>query len=213
MQISEGVFKMAVYALVCLTGGVLLGLELLASRIMAPFFGTSIFVWGAIISVFLLSLSVGYAVGGRVADRLPTFGRLALTILASAATTVIIPFMSTAVSYGTLSMVGDLRLAVLLACVVLFLVPSVLMGMVSPYVIKLTARRLEDLGQTAGNIYAFSTLGSIGGTIGTSFYLIPSMGAQSIVLLLSGLLVLAALLAFVLGRVAPPAPEACGRGA
>lgn len=184
----------AVYLIAFISGCALLGLELVASRILAPFFGNSIYVWGALISVFLLALSLGYYLGGIIADRLPSFNSLGRIIMVTAFFICLIPFLAHPLSYGILTIGCDLRLAVLLASLGLFLVPSVLMGMVSPYVIKLSATRLERIGKTAGNVYAVSTIGSITGAILVAFFLVPLMGSRNIVFLLAGMLVLAAVL-------------------
>ncbi len=190
-----------VYLIAFISGCALLGLELVASRILAPFFGNSIYVWGALISVFLLALSLGYYLGGIVADRLPSFNSLGRIILVTAFFTCLIPFLANPLSYMILTMGLDLRLAVLLAAVGLFLLPSVLMGMVSPYVIKLSAEKLECIGKTAGNVYAISTIGSITGAIMVSFFLVPLMGSRGIVFLLAGMLVLAAGLSLLSERI------------
>lgn len=193
--------RTTIYLIAFISGCSLLGLELVASRVLAPFFGNSIYVWGALISVFLLALSLGYYLGGIVADRLPSFNSLGRIILVTAFFTCLVPFLANPLSYMILTMGLDLRVAVLLAALGLFLLPSVLMGMVSPYVIKLSARRLEDIGKTAGNVYAISTMGSISGAILVSFFLVPVMGSRSIVFLLAGMLFLAALLSLASERL------------
>lgn len=193
--------RAAIYLIAFISGCALLGLELVASRILAPFFGNSIYVWGALISVFLLALSLGYYLGGIVADRLPSFNSLGRIILVTAFFTCLIPFLANPLSYAILTVGMDLRLAVLLAATGLFLLPSVLMGMVSPYVIKLSADRLERIGKTAGNVYAVSTIGSISGAILVSFFLVPLMGSRGIVFLLAGMLLLAAGLSLVSQRL------------
>jgi len=193
--------RAAIYLIAFISGCSLLGLELVASRVLAPFFGNSIYVWGALISVFLLALSLGYYLGGIVADRLPSFNSLGRIIMVTAFFTCLIPFLANPLSFMILTMNLDLRLAVLLAALGLFLLPSVLMGMVSPYVIKLSAHRLEDIGKTAGNVYAISTMGSISGAILVSFFLVPLMGSRGIVFLLAGMLLVAAGLSLLSQRL------------
>ena len=189
-----------IYIIALLSGAVLLGLELLASRLLAPFFGNSIYVWGAIISVFLLSLSLGYFLGGKVADKLPSFNTLGRIIVVTAVFTLLIPFLTKPLCYSILTLQLDVRIAVLSACLGVFLIPSILMGMVSPYIIKLSAEKLENIGQTAGNVYAVSTLGSISGAILVSFFLIPAIGSKAIIFLCTGTLLVAAGLCFVTER-------------
>ena len=176
------------YAIAFFSGCVFLGLELVSSRVLAPFFGNSIHVWGALISVFLFALTVGYFLGGRLADRRPRFGVLGMVMGLAAVGIAAVPSLSAPVSVAVLAAGLDFRLAVLLACTLLFIAPSVLMGMVSPYVIKLSAERLEQVGRSAGDIYAISTLGSISGALGVAFFLVPAIGSTAILYLLAGTL-------------------------
>lgn len=168
------------YTIVFLSGAVFLVLEIMASRVLAPFFGNSVFVWGSLISVFLFGLSLGYFLGGILADYRPTFKVLALIILIASLFVAIIPFITYPIGGVIVSHDLDLRLAVLLAAVCYFLLPSILMGMVSPYVIKLNTREIAVLGQSAGSIYAISTMGSIIGALLASFYLIIAFGTRAI---------------------------------
>jgi spermidine synthase len=183
------------------SGAVLMGLEIVGSRIIAPFFGSSVYVWGGLISIFLGALSLGYYLGGTMADRWPHptllaallgFAGLAILSLNIIARPVLLAFDA-----------WDLgpRLNPLLASIVLFAVPSILMGTTSPFAIKLVARDLATVGTNAGLLYALSTTGSIAGTIGTAFFLIPSLGVRTILYLLGGsLLALAGLLLLREGR-------------
>jgi MFS family permease len=173
--------RLLIYSIAFLNGAVLLGLEIVASRMLAPYFGNSIYVWGSLISVFLLALSIGYGLGGIIADKVPTFKALGLIILAAGVLVILLPLVSLPVSKAIAGMNLDGRSGALLASAVFFLVPSVLMGMVSPYVIKLSAHDLAAIGTTAGLVYAVSTVGSIAGAIGVSFFLIPLMGTRAIV--------------------------------
>ncbi|MDF1555384.1 MAG: fused MFS/spermidine synthase [Deferrisomatales bacterium] len=185
-----------------LSGMVLLGLEIVASRLLAPWFGSSVYVWGSLISVFLLALSIGYAVGGVVADKAPSYRGLAGVLMAASLLVLALPFVSFPVCEWIAARDLDSRAAVLLASAIFFLTPSILMGMVSPYVIRLSASRIESVGRTAGSIYSVSTVGSITGALAVSFYLIPVMGTHAILTLSAGLLLLASALCAVGGRVA-----------
>ena len=189
--------KFLLYTIVFLSGAIFLVLEIIASRVLAPFFGNSVFVWGSLISVFLFGLSLGYFWGGILADYRPTFKVLALIILISSLFVAIIPFISYPIGGVILSYDLDLRLAVLLAAVFYFLVPSILMGMVSPYVIKLNTREFAVLGQSAGTIYAMSTMGSIIGALLTSFYLIIAFGTRAILWGSSAVLFMASCLCLI----------------
>ncbi len=186
--------KLLVYTIAFLNGAVLLGLEIVASRVLAPYFGNSIFVWGSLISVFLLALSIGYFWGGSMADRYPSFTVLAMVVFVASAFVLVLPLIYLPASRFMVSLDLEFRLSVLLTTMLFFLLPSVLIGMVSPYIIKLSASELAVIGQTAGNIYSVSTMGSITGALGVSFFLIPVMGTRAIILLAGGMLILAGLL-------------------
>lgn len=169
------------YLVVFGSGAMLMALEMVGSRILAPHFGTSIFVWGSLIGVFLGALSLGYVLGGALSDRYPHPSGLAAILAAAGATVAVVPLAAGPVQLGLLGRDLGPRLGPLLACTALFFVPSVFMGMVSPYAIRLQARALDRVGNTAGRLYGLSTLGSIAGTILTSFYLIPALGVRAIV--------------------------------
>lgn len=186
--------RFLVYTIAFLTGAVLLGLEIVASRVLAPYFGNSIFVWGSLISVFLLALSIGYFWGGSMADRYPSFTVLAMVVFVASVFVLVLPLVYLPASRFMASLDLEFRLSVLLTSMLFFLLPSVLIGMVSPYMIKLSASELAVIGQTAGNIYSVSTMGSITGALGVSFFLIPVMGTRAIILLAGGMLILAGLL-------------------
>jgi predicted membrane-bound spermidine synthase len=170
-----------VYGVAFLSGAVLLGMEIVASRVLAPWFGNSVYVWGSLISVFLLALSLGYWLGGLLADRRPSLRTLAAVLAAAAAFTLPLPFVYLPVSRLIVALELEFRFSVLLACLLFFLAPAVLMGMVSPFVIKLSATGLDVIGRTAGNVYAVSTVGSITGALVVSFFLIPTLGTRAIV--------------------------------
>lgn len=191
------------------SGAVLMGLEIVGSRIIAPFFGSSVYVWGGLISIFLGALSLGYYLGGTMADRWPRASLLA-TLLALAGLTILaLNVIARPVLFAFDAWDLGPRLNPLLASIVLFAVPSILMGTTSPFAIKLVARDLATVGTKAGVLYALSTTGSIAGTIGTAFFLIPSLGVRTILYLLGGsLLALAGLLLLHEGRSLRPAMAA-----
>ncbi|MDR7523626.1 MAG: fused MFS/spermidine synthase [Armatimonadota bacterium] len=191
------------------SGAVLMGLEIVGSRVIAPFFGSSVFVWGALISIFLGALSLGYYLGGTAADRWPRSGVLAALLSAAGVAIIALNVASRPVLLAFDAWDLGPRLSPLLSSIVLFAVPSVLMGMTSPFAIKLVAQDLATVGATAGVLYALSTAGSIFGTIATAFFLIPALGVRAILLLLGGtLLALAGLLVAGTGRVLRPARTA-----
>jgi spermidine synthase len=182
--------------LVFIAGGVLMGLEIVGSRILAPYFGNSVFVWGSLISLFLIALSAGYYIGGRWSDHHPSRVLLNSIVLAVAAWMFIIPVMADPVCDAFLRAGFGEKSGPFLAAGVLFLFPSVGMGMVSPFAIRLAAHAVATLGRTAGALYALSTLGSIAGTMLTTFVLIPMFGASSILQGLAAALLITAAATF-----------------
>lgn len=177
----EGVTPLVLYFIVFGSGAMLMSLQMVGSRLLAPYFGTSIFVWGSLIGVFLGALSLGYFLGGALSDRLPRTEVLAGVLTAAGAAVAFIPLVSTPVQTWVIARAPGPQAGPLLSSTLLFFVPSVLMGMVSPYAIKLKTRDLGQVGNMAGRLYGVSTCGSILGTVATSFYLIPALGVQAIV--------------------------------
>ena len=191
-----GVLQLTVF--VC--GAVLLGLEIVGSRVLAPYFGSSIFVWGSLISTFLAGLTIGYYMGGFLADRRPRLLAMAVLILIAGVLVVILPVVHPMVNRTIASVDFGPRLSPLVATVCLFFLPSVFMGTVSPYAIKLAASSLATIGNTAGLIYAISTAGSIVGALLTAFYLIQMIGVRSILYSLGVTLMALALLLIIIHR-------------
>jgi MFS family permease len=200
--------KMILYAIVFLSGTVVLALEILASRILQPKFGSSIYVWGSLIAVFMAGLASGYYLGGHISDRRGSFVRFGLLLLFSAALIVGLSFCSAPVCsmiFRRLSMDTVERTGPLLASLVLFFVPTTALGTVSPYAVRLFADDPSRLGRQVGALYALSTVGSILGTLGTTFYLILWMKTSRAILLLGAIQALLALIALAYGLLTRPA--------
>lgn len=178
---------------VFISGAVLMGLEMTGSRVLATHFGSSIYVWGAIIGIFLAALSLGYYSGGMLADKKPTFFLLNLLLIIAGFWLLLIPFYANAICRSVLQLNPGERLGPLISTTILFGGPSVLLGMVSPYSVRLAAREIERLGNVAGRLYALSTFGSIAGTLLTAFWLIPAVGVRTLLQVLGLGLVLLAL--------------------
>ena len=178
-----------------LSGAILMALEIVGSRVLAPDFGGSIFVWGSLIGVFLAALSVGYALGGGIADRRPRAWLLGLFLLLAGAFILLLPRYGTEVCARIAERDFGDRASPLLAAFALFFVPGVLMGVTSPFVIRLTARSVERIGRTAGLVYAVSTIGSIAGTLGSAFYLLTLWGTKMVLYRLGAALIVTALIA------------------
>jgi spermidine synthase len=176
---------------VFVAGAVLLGVELAASRVLAPYFGNSLFVWGALIGVVLAGLATGYWVGGALADRLPAPRLLVWVAGAGALTVLAIPLIDEPILEGVVAWDPGPRLDPLVASIALFGAPSVLLAAVTPIAIRLRARSLEEVGSTAGRLFGLSTAGSIFGTFAAAFFLIPEVGSDQLFALAAGALLLA----------------------
>jgi spermidine synthase len=183
---------MKLKAVVFICGAVVMALELLGSRVIAPFYGNSLFAWGSLIGVILGALSAGYYYGGRAADKDPTFYSLSMIILKAGFFVAVIPLLSQLILVPEFVYLLGMKYGPLVSVTLLFAVPSVLLGMVSPYSVKLAAKNIAGIGNVAGDLYAISTLGSIFGTFATAFFLIPEVGVKSIIYLLSVTLILTA---------------------
>jgi MFS family permease len=168
--------------IVFICGAVVMSFEILGSRVLAPNFGSSVFVWGSLISVFLAGLSAGYYLGGWLADRNPSSRKLGLMIIVPGILFLTFPLYSTPVSDWLFVKDLGVRLSPLLASLILFLIPSVFLGIVSPYTAKLMICSLHTSGKTIGTLYALSTFGSIIGTLITSFYLITIAGTNALIM-------------------------------
>lgn len=154
--------------------------EILGSRILAPTFGTTLHVWSAIITVTLAALAVGYAWGGRIADRRPGLAVLT-TVMAIAAGALLISDLMTkpvlSAAYGA-GMIGG----TFIAATVLFLPTLLLLGMVSPMAVR-AAADYQHLGTSVGNLYALSTIGSVAGSLAVSLILIPNLSVHTAIAL------------------------------
>jgi predicted membrane-bound spermidine synthase len=166
--------------LVFVAGACSLAVELSASRLLAPYFGTSLFIWANLIGLILVYLTVGYYVGGRIADRFPR-----ATVLYGMTTTAaflisLIPFISRPIMHWSQSSFATYSIGVfygsLVSVILLFALPMILLGCVSPFAIRLSIEQLGKSGRTSGQLYAISTAGSIVGTFLPVLWLIPSIG-------------------------------------
>ena len=164
--------------------------ELAGSRMLAPYLGTSIFVWTSIIGVILGSLSIGYWLGGKLADKKTSFDFLSSIILGAACAIFFVFIVKDLILY--LFQLGRFGIEVssFLSSLFLFAPASILLGIVSPYATRLKITNLENSASTVGNLYAISTVGSIAGTFFAGFFLIPHLGTTNIILLLSATLVI-----------------------
>jgi spermidine synthase len=165
------------------SGAVIMIVELIGSRVIGPSFGVSLFVWTSIITVTLVSLALGYWLGGRLADARHTSDALFLIILAAGLYLLAVPSCKNFVLKTAISM--GLRGGTLFSAAALFAPPLFLLGMVAPYIVKLLLTSEGGVGSTVGRLYAVSTAGSFLGTISTGFVLIPNVGVSNIIYLSS----------------------------
>ncbi len=166
-------------------------IELVAGRIMAPYVGVSLYTWTSIIGVVLAGISIGAYLGGLMADRFPNPSTLGwLLFLSGIGAFTISPLTNL---LGAAQINTTLMMRILLLTTFIFFVPSCILGMISPVVVKLTLSNLAKTGNVVGKIYAFSTLGSIIGTFATGFFLISWMGTRNILLTVGVILIFSAL--------------------
>jgi spermidine synthase len=192
----------SIEVLAFVVGAASLGAEIAAARLMAPWFGASTIVWANTIATVLVSLSVGYFIGGRLADRDPSPAGLAKVVLAAAVLLAIVPFIANPflrVSVEALDSVSaGAFVGSLLGVLVLIAVPVMLLGAVAPYAVRLRVTTVEEAGRVAGRLYAISTLGSLAGVFLAALVLVPFVGTRRTFLVFAVALALVAALG--LGR-------------
>lgn len=154
------------------SGFAIMCIEMLGARILAPYFGSSVYVWGSIIAVFMLSLAFGYLLGGRLSARHPNPITYALFFVGAALFSLPIVLVADSVMELIFDQVADPRYGSLLAAILLYFVPICIMGMISPYSVRLLVENEQQSGSMTGLLFFTSTLGSFLGTILTSFYFV-----------------------------------------
>lgn len=187
--------------LVVCAGAASLAIEFGASRLLAADFGDSLFVWASLIGLILLYLTVGYYVGGQVADRYPQPALLYALALIAAALIALVPVIAAPVLKWALFTFIFLPFGVfygsLASVLALFALPTILLGCVSPFVIRLRVRQVGSSGRTAGHLYALSTLGSIGGTFLPVLWLMPTIGTRLTFIVFALLVALVSLIGLI----------------
>ncbi len=186
-----------IYFTVFISGMTTLAAELSASRLIGNVFGTSNLVWAAIIGLMLLYLTLGYFLGGKLADKSPHAENMYKVLAWGAFTLGIVPYIANPVLRAAATAFDGLQVSVMMgafvAVLVLFSIPITLLGMISPYAIRLTMDDTEKAGKISGNIYAISTLGSFLGTYLPVLVLIPTVGTTNTFLIFSLFLLFVAL--------------------
>jgi len=192
--------------MVFISGMTTLAVELSASRLLDPFFGNSLVIWATIIGLMLLYLTVGYYLGGRWADKDPQPTTLFQITAAAAFLVGLIPFISTPVLRWSVAGFATYDVAILassfISVLILFSVPITLLGMVSPFAIRLALvdKDVQQGGQIAGSIYALSTLGSLIGTFLPVLFLIPTVGTRLTFFILAANLLIMSIIGLMLNR-------------
>jgi hypothetical protein len=178
----------ALYLTSITCGFCMMALEILGGRFIQPVFGSSIDVWAAIISVFILSLSIGYVAGGRIADRSHTNAALGWVILLAGVFFCLTPWYGMPLMLGLGEAVHTARWGVLLAALLLFLIPSLLLGMVSPILVKLVFTGADKVGSTTGTLYAIGSVGNVLGILVSDYVLLAYVPINTTILVMGGVL-------------------------
>src|SRR5947209_12857397 len=174
-----------------------LALEMCASRLLAAYFGTSLFIWANLIGLILLYLTVGYFIGGRLADRHPSERLLCILTALAALSITVIPFVSQSILNWSITGIAEISVSIfvssLLGTILLSAVPVTLLGLVSPFAIRLATKDIVQSGRVSGSLYAISTCGSILGAFLPVLWLIPTFGVRRTLLIFGALLFAASL--------------------
>jgi len=155
-----------------IAGFIIMAIELLGGRILAPYFGSSIYVWGSIITVFMLSLSVGYLSGGKLSLLNPNLKTYGTFFIGAALLLIPLILWANPIMEFLFLQIEDPRYGSLVVSMILFFIPTAIMGMIAPYSVRLLVQSTHGSGHVAGKLYFVSTLGSALGTLATSFYLV-----------------------------------------
>ena len=186
------------------TGAVVMALEILGSRLLAPVFGSSLYVWGALIGVILAAMSSGYAFGGWISDRYTDGRVLAALLLFSGSWTFLIAWGKQPILFEIEKLVQDPRLGPCLAATILLAPPAFGLSGVLPAMLRLAVADMDHLGRQTGRMIALSTVGSLVGTWGTAFFLLSWLGSQSLVAWLGGIQVVLGMLWLMKGTAVRP---------
>jgi len=188
-----------VLVLAFLSGFIIMAIELLGGRILAPYFGSSIFVWGSIITVFMLSLSIGYLCGGKLSLLKPDLRLYGSFFVGAAILLLPLVFAGNEIMEAVFLRIEDPRYGSLVVSMLLFFLPTAIMGMIAPYSVRLLVISTDGSGHVAGKLYFISTLGSALGTLATSFYLVLWFEVNQILITMCMALLCAGFVAIMTG--------------
>lgn len=202
-------YALLVFLLAFSGGFSIMSIEMLGGRIMAPYFGSSIYVWGSIITIFMVALSIGYLIGGQLSLRNPSLKKFGALFLFCALAVMPMAWIANPLMEWVFMRIEDVRYGSLVAATGLFFFPTVAMGIISPYAVRLLVHNTHHSGAVAGKLYFVSTAGSAGGVLMTSFYFVLWMEMDHILFMLAGVLAVCGALALtgaaVIGERAEPA--------
>jgi spermidine synthase len=194
---SPAMFQAVIYIVAFVTGAIVMSFEMLGSRYLNPYFGSGIYTWAALISTVLAALTAGYFIGGFIADRTVSAAVLGVIVGVASVYLLVLPIFADAILRLVSDTIDNVQLGSLYAALAIMFLPVVLLGVYSPFAVRLVLHNAQRSGTVAGTVYGVSTAGSIAGTLGTTFFLIPTIGTHAITLWLgaagigSGLLLLA----------------------
>ncbi|MCX6781561.1 MAG: fused MFS/spermidine synthase [Candidatus Magasanikbacteria bacterium] len=182
--------------IVFICGAVVMILELAGSRVMAPYLGTSLIVWSSLIGLILGALSFGYWWGGKIADKLPNWKTFSGIIFLAAIFIGLTAIFKEPILITLQEIIKNIRTNSIVSTCILFVPASLMLGMVSPYAVRLKIHDVQNSGKTVGNLYAISTLGSIFGTFLAGFYLLATFGTTKILYILAISLIVVSIASF-----------------
>jgi len=183
-RVESVALRAVIYVGAFVTGAIVMGFEMLGSRYLNPYFGSGIYTWASLISTVLAALAVGYFAGGQVADRHPSGRVLGAAVLIGSAFILALPSFATVLLEALLDAIDDIKVGSLISAFVLMFFPVAFYGAYSPFAIRLLLHSTQASGGVSGGVYAISTAGSIVGTLGTTFFLIPAIGTRAITFML-----------------------------
>ena len=194
-MLREGISDIQIVRfIVFVSGAVVMGVEIMASRLLAPYYGDSVYTWGSLIAVIMIALAIGYRRGGKKADRYASYMGLLNLVMIAGTFVTLIPLSAPFV----LELVRELGIPQmyepLLPSVILLTIPTMYLGMVSPYALRLVAKNLDEIGDVSGGLSSLNTIGSIFGTFLTVFFLIPNFGTRETLLSMGVFLVMISLI-------------------
>lgn len=195
------VYLGVIYVNAFLLGAVIMGYEMLGSRYLSPYFGGDIFTWGSLISTVLLSLMLGAYGGGHLADRYPSTALLGGLVGLAGLFFFALPVFADAFFTALSDAIENVRVGVLVAAFFMNIIPVTVLGVYTPFAVRLMIAHSIGAGRLVGSVSAVSTFGSIVGTLATTFFLVPSIGSRDITTLFGVIAILSAASLLILSRL------------